>query len=516
MLIASLKPGHDGTIAALEDGKLLFSYEAEKNSYPRYDNLNVETLLCSFEALPRFPDVVAHSGWPKGFHSRDKHQQACGYFGSDGISEFEKTMFGRRVRYFASSHERSHIWCAYGMSPFAQGKPVYCLVYEGNIGRFYEIDKELTLRPFPTTLVDPGNKYSFLFSLADPGAPEGKGHFRFENAGKLMALAAFGEGGDPTPAEQDLIDRLLRADNVVLDCDKAEFRTTPWFNCGVEAPHFKQLARRFSDALFARFLKDAQRIVQDKRPLLIAGGCGLNCDWNRRWLDSGLFSDVFVPPVTNDAGSAIGTAVDAQRAFTGSAKIAWDVYSGVTPLDDRDDRVRWEPLDLDALANDLCNQHVVAVMRGRCEIGPRALGARSLLASPSQAEMTRILNRIKGRENYRPVAPMVVEEEADSFFDLPIASPHMLFFARVRDSSLRAVTHVDGTARPQTVNQRQNPFLHALLRKVGDKCGVPVLCNTSLNYPGRGFINSEQDLVDYCMETGIARMVSGDRYGRLG
>lgn len=516
MLIISLKPGHDGAIAAIRDGQLLFSYEAEKDSHPRFDQLNVDTLLRAFEQIDSLPDVICHSGWMKGFHSDDLSQGA-GYFGWDkeAVQSRRSKMFGKTVTLFSSSHERSHIWATYGLSPFAQGQPVHVLTYEGNIGRFYSIDERLNVTAHPAVISDPGSRYAFVFALADPSQPPQGGRFRLDTAGKLMALAAFGNPGPPNPEESEVIDWVLGVNGIATQHDKSELSHTRFYNAGVESQIFKDLARKISDALIARFMQYAERFRDDRRPLLISGGCGLNCDWNRKWADSGIFDQVFVPPVTNDTGAAIGTAVDAQRAETGSAKISWSVYSGPHPRALTTDRVSWQPVDVDAVAQDLNHGRVVAVMRGRCEIGPRALGARSLLAAPFDVEMANRLNFMKRRESYRPIAPVVLEACADQYFDLQHASPHMLYFARVLDPRLRAVTHIDGSARPQTVNREQNAFLADLLGAFERYSGVPVLCNTSLNFSNRGFINSERDLIDYCLKVGVDSVVCGDNYVRL-
>ncbi len=153
--------------------------------------------------------------------------------------------------------------------------------------------------------------------------------------------------------------------------------------------------------------------LKDRRPLLIAGGCGLNCDWNTKWLNSGLFNDVFVPPCADDSGIAIGLAVDAQRHLTGNANIDWTVYSGESFQHDCcfPDEFECSQIDYDKIAGILLAGTVVAWVQGRYEIGPRALGNRSLLAAPFSPVTKAQLNRIKRREAYRPVAPVCLEEE---------------------------------------------------------------------------------------------------------
>ncbi len=325
----------------------------------------------------------------------------AGYLGYDNnATEAKKIGFlGKEIEYFTSSHERSHLLCTYGMSPFEQGQPCYALVWEGTLGHFYEIDEHVKIIKLGKVLEDPGKKYSFLFSLADPTTPSIKGYYRFSDAGKLMALTAFSDRKSMIKEEKEVIDYIL--DHVTWVSNKEELEQTLYFNIGVEHPEFKNLAGKFSNALFDRFYNFAKARLNKGYPLLIAGGCGLNCEWNTKWKDCGLFSNVFVPPCTNDSGSAIGSGIDAQLYYTGSAKISWSVYAGETFIHDvpvpLDEFIAF-PLNYQHVVSFLSQQNVIAWVQGRYEIGPRALGNRSLLAAPFKAEMHDRLNIIKQRE----------------------------------------------------------------------------------------------------------------------
>ncbi len=516
MDILSFKPGHDGQVAAVRNSSLLFSVEAEKDSFPRYEYVTPTTLMNAAERLECIPDVVAVSGWVKGWHSVERPCEA-GYFGAGAelIRSEERNFMGKRVRYFSSSHERSHLMCAYGLSPFPQFEPCYVLVWEGNIGDFYYCDERVNFSPLGHVLTDPGNKYSYLFTIADPSFPNLKGHFRFGDAGKLMALAAFSDRSPMSESEQALSDYLLAKDGILLSTAKAELKWSHLYDCGVESEAFKNMAGKFSNAIFDRFYQFARQHIRPGLPLLIAGGCGLNCEWNSKWRDCGLFSDVFVPPCTNDSGSAVGTAIDAQWYYTGNAKIEWDVYAGQEfECDFASHGFDLSPLDIDQIAGELADGAVVGWVQGRCEMGPRALGNRSLLAAPFHSSMRDRLNHIKGRENYRPVAPVCLEEDLDVHFECGRPDPYMLFFNNVRNGALGAVTHVDGSARVQSVNEKQNPRLYSLLRAFKRLTGYGVLCNTSLNFKGRGFINRLSDLCEFTHGSGINFFVVQDRVYR--
>ncbi|MGV9311911.1 carbamoyltransferase C-terminal domain-containing protein [Streptomyces sp. NPDC003691] len=516
MLILSFKEGHDGAIAAVEDGRLLFSLEAEKDSFLRYSNPTAEVFALAAERLDRQPDVIAMSGWIKGTQATDQPSRA-GYFGvgEAAISDEAGRFFGKNVRIFSSTHERSHIMTSYGMSAFRLDQPFYSLVWEGNIGSFYRMDERGKVTHLKEVLNHPGNKYSYGFALADPGFSPHQEWVRFQDAGKQMALAGFAENRPATRAERETIDFILGRTEVITGALKNRMADSPFHDIGVESDAYKNLAARLSDAVFDRFHAYAQEHLTEGLPLLISGGCGLNCEWNRRWRECGLFPAVFVPPCPNDSGSAIGTAIDAQHFYTGSAALEWDVYTGGEFVEDIGfDPQRYEirPLAHGEVARYLRDGNIIGWARGRWEIGPRALGNRSILAAPFTEETTVRLNRIKQRESYRPIAPICLEQDAGRWFDGGVPDPYMLYFSRVRTGELRAVTHIDGTARTQTVTPAANPGMAELLTSFRDLTGFGVLCNTSLNYSGRGFINRTSDLIAYGELHGLDGYVVNDNF----
>jgi len=275
------------------------------------------------------------------------------------------------------------------------------------------------------------------------------------------------------------------------------------YNAGLDDQEFRNFAGIVSDRIFDRFYKYAELNMTKGMPLLISGGCGLNCDWNTKWRETNFFSEVFVPPVANDSGSAIGTAIDAQFHFTGNPKIDWNVYSGLKFItNDAFDVSLFDTYETNygMIADMLANNLIIGWVNGKYEIGPRALGNRSILASPFY-EITRMrLNEIKQREQFRPIAPVCLEEDAERWFSCNQPSPFMLYTQLVSTDALAAVTHVNRTARIQTVSSETNDHLYKLLIAFKARTGYGVLCNTSLNFKGRGFINSIGDLSAYTIE----------------
>jgi predicted NodU family carbamoyl transferase len=501
MKILSYNPGHDGAIAYLKDGRLMFSIEAEKNSNYRYSPISSNDVFNTLGELDEIPDIICTGGWwPREEQLLGSHAYV-GYRGmhkSDIILN-ERRLIGKPIHYFSSSHERSHLLCAYGLSSLPKGTPCYALLWEGAIGTFYEIDSDFNITLLADVLNEPGNRYASIYGLADPTFPKNAPFSRFSDAGKLMALTSFSNRRTPSLEEKKLIDFLLSSPHVQLSLYD-DLENSRYYNVGVDDPEFRNFAGIFSDKIFDIFYQFAKANMKKRMPLIIGGGCGLNCDWNTKWKESGLFSEIFVAPVANDSGSAIGTAIDAQFHFTGNPKIDWDVYSGLNfdsscPFDVLlyDIYEANNEIIADMLANDL----ILGWVNGKYEIGPRALGNRSILAAPFQ-DGTRIrLNEIKQREQFRPIAPVCMEKEAAKWFGCEHPSPHMLYTYIAKTDALAAVTHVNKTARLQTVSCDTNRSLYNLLVAFKKRTGYGVLCNTSLNFNGRGFINKIDDLSSY-------------------
>ena len=517
MKILAINSGHDGSIAFIEDGKLIFSIEAEKDSFPRYSEISAQLMVEALDMAPNLPDIVAIGGWHK--HLANIYSGiASGYFGLQSIETHNGHFFGKSVKIFSSSHERSHIFMAVGMAPWAPIEECIILVWEGVIGTFYHWkDYGAKILPFPV-LSQPGARYSALFALGDPRFPDSNADPQNDYSGKLMALAGYSKDNKISEKDRVVIEKLLNF-KTMYPFDKASLRQSEMYNCGVHTKKMHDAARYINDQIFQIFYNKAKNSLPHNLPLVISGGCGLNCDWNQRWRECGLFSKVFVPPCTNDSGSTIGTAIDAMAFYGEPCRLDWSVYAGAPFLLDTDPNPyiwRRQPLNLDSIAFRLSKGDVFAWVEGRYEIGPRALGHRSLLASPIISQSKDILNNMKEREEYRPIAPCCLYEDLNDWFEPVIDDPYMLYFSKVTTSALPAVTHVDGTARVQSVRMETNPTLYRLLQEFKIITGYGVLCNTSLNFKGVGFINRISELIDYCDAKHINEfVVDNSWYSRL-
>ncbi|TDD74752.1 carbamoyltransferase family protein [Actinomadura rubrisoli] len=241
--------------------------------------------------------------------------------------------------------------------------------------------------------------------------------------------------------------------------------------------------------------------------LMLAGGVALNCVANSRLAETGPYDDIWIQPAAGDAGTALGAALHLARA-AGEPVTAmpgadlgrrWDDEALARYLDTA--KIPYErPDDLAAtVAEALAQNEIVAWFQGRSEFGPRALGHRSLLAHPGHAANVERLNDVKGREQFRPIAPMVALGHASEIFEGPLPSPFMLFVHRVRSGwreRIPAVVHVDGTARIQTVAPEDEPLVARLLEEFRRRTGLPVIVNTSLNTAGRPMVDDPRDALE--------------------
>jgi carbamoyltransferase len=260
--------------------------------------------------------------------------------------------------------------------------------------------------------------------------------------------------------------------------------------------------------------------------LAYAGGVALNCVANTRLRQGSKFRNWFIPPAPGDSGSSVGAALLVHHRLAGSHRIERMTDARLGPrmpgpslagvLDAAgvryEDFAGRQPELLTTTAALLAQGMVIGWCQGRMEFGPRALGSRSILADPRDGQMRDQINQlVKKREEFRPFAPAVVAERAAEFFDLDVPSPFMLETVPVRaGQNLPAITHVDGTARVQTVSADVDPLFHALLTGFGELTGVPVLLNTSFNVRGEPIIADQMDALSCFVRARLDVLVAGD------
>lgn len=338
------------------------------------------------------------------------------------------------------------------------------------------------------------------------------GFMRSSDEYKIMALGSYGKPRHLS-ALRDAV-RVLEDGSIATDFVDFEALAPKLAEGGVVTEAHADLACSVQTRVEEVMLELARWIHArtGDHTLVMAGGVALNCVANARLAAEGPFERVWVQPAAGDSGTALGAALFVANALGDrtapmeTAALGRDVDEAEIERWLNTARVPYErPRDLaDAVATLLAENHVIAWVQGRSEFGPRALGHRSLLADPRPAANVERLNDIKGREQFRPVAPMVLAEEADAIFEGQLPSPFMLFTHQVRETwrdRIPAVIHVDGTARVQTVDEREEPLMHKTLKGFAARTGVPVLINTSLNTAGRPMVDDVRDALE-CFASG--------------
>ena len=437
------------------------------------------------------------------------------------------------------SHHLAHVYSVFHPSPFeraavmiidGQGSPVSALTehwrgaawvpcnwcevssfYQADRERIICIDKQVWNRD-DERLVGLGMFYFLLTQAIFPG---------HGNEGKVMGLAPHGDpkalGLPPLQVEgwQVTIPSQWRE----IMRERGRFRYS-----GKGDPRFADIAalaaagqRAFEDAL----IKVAYWLHNETgaENLCFAGGTGLNCSANERLLRETPFKRVFIPPAPSDAGTALGCAIYGltqlagepcnyrwQNDYLGPEPLRADVDAAVADAPDLLVEHIEHPADLcGRIADLICEGNVVGLFQGPSEFGPRALGHRSILGDPRQPHMRNWINdKVKLRDWFRPLAPVVLLEYADRYFNVANPSPFMQYAAPVRPEAapiVPAITHVDCTARLQTVGPADDPMLFALLNAFHQRTGVPVLLNTSFNGKDEPIVETPAEALETFRQT---------------
>lgn len=343
---------------------------------------------------------------------------------------------------------------------------------------------------------------SLTMMVIDPDFMKAHGWY----SGKTMGLAAYGRyREDFARVLEELLPDLLWG--CYLDVEKARARfglgpdySRPWLD-----ERRRDLACTGQELWTQAFLKELGKLRHLSGNLVMVGGCALNVLLNSALVDSGLFDRVHVGPASGDCGQSLGAIlhhhpeIPCPDAHIGRGFGEVEEYPNM-------------------LGRDLLEGHVVAWYQGRSEIGPRALGHRSLLALPAPVSQRDRMNTLKAREPYRPVAPIVPAEAAGRFFSSSHPSPYMSFAPRALAAAQEkapAIVHADGTARLQTLTQVENPILHRVLLEIGETTGAPILINTSFNFDGEPIVDTPEDaLKSFRRGAADVLYVNGERYSK--
>jgi carbamoyltransferase len=584
---------HDSAAALIEDGRIVAAAQEERFSRRRHDARFPSSAIasCLQVARTRVEDIDLIVFYEKPFLKFERLLETYVGFAPRGLASFAKAMplwvheklFLRRFivkefselaekidwdsRLMFSEHHYSHAASAFFPSPF---KDAAILTVDGvgewattslALGSDTRIEMLREIR-FPHSL---GLLYSaFTYYL---GFRVNSGEY------KVMGLAPYGQPTYRDAILEKLID--LKDDGSFrLDMSYFDYATGLRMTNDAFAQLFGGPARNPKEPLTQRHMDIAAsiqsvldeamlRISRDlaartgRRKLCLAGGVALNCVSNGKLLRSGHFSDIWIQPAAGDAGGAIGAALGAyhlarvnepRRTITDSSNADLDGMNGSflgpeysqSEIETRLNalgarfRVLSDEELISTAADVLERKDVLGWFQGRMEFGPRALGARSILADPRDPEMQSKLNlKVKFRESFRPFAPAVLRESLTEWFDVDVDSPYMLLVAdvarahridspdanvdvpwldrlKIPRSDIPAATHVDGSARIQTVHAQTNPRFHALISAFAKRTDCPVLVNTSFNVRGEPIVCTPEDAFRCFMGTRIDSLAIGN------
>lgn len=423
-----------------------------------------------------------------------------------------------------------HLCHAVSATVFAPARDAACLVIDGEgevgaVSLFDLRDRRIRRRWRSWGPGSLGTFYAWLTTLCGFD-------WRLGEEWKVMGLAAFGQPRSDLKqmlASVLSVDkgRLRFADNSVLIeahetlCQFARTGGAPILQAADLAASGQAVFADLTDQILATCLEGADGT------LILSGGCALNSSYNGTIVGRTGFDRVFVPPAPADDGNAIGAAVLSWMQSTGETRIpvsGGSAYLGSSPAPKAVARLSHlrglghvRDISGDSagqIAKLLAAGKIVGVMRGRAEFGPRALGNRSILADPRRDDMKDRINRdVKGREPYRPFAPVIAEDHVSDWFERPQPSPYMsvaLPWRAAGKARVPAVVHQDGTGRLQTVSQTNAPWMHDLTQALGTLTGVPVLLNTSFNVMGKPIVHSVEDALAVFATSGLDAVLIDD------
>ena len=546
---------HDSGAVLLKDGEIVFAAQEERFTRKKQDeSLPVNAIQHALDfagitiddidavgfyekPLLKFFDRIFQTyfkTWPKGFR---QYQLAMQEWMTKKlwIPHLIRKELGYKGELFYTTHHESHAASSYYVSGFEDAT----IVTVDGVGEWatttigYGKGNEMELKQevhFPHSL---GLLYSAITYYIG---------FKVNSAEyKVMGLAPYGE---PKYVEQmrKLID-IKEDGSFRLNMEYFDYEHGLRMT-GEKIEELFGEPTRAQESELTQFHKDIARSVQEiteeammkivthakktcpSSNLCLAGGVALNCVANGIILRSGLFENIFIQPASGDAGGALGVALAIwHKHFDGkrTAKMEHAYYGPAYSQEEiesflQQKNLPYQKLDdselIDRVSSLLEGENVIGWFQGRMEYGPRALGNRSIIADARNKENWQKVNlKIKFRESFRPFAPTVLEDKASEYFDLDRESPYMLLVADVhpeKRETIPAVTHVDGTARIQTINRNQNEKYYDLIKAFEEKTGCAVIINTSFNVRSEPIVESPEDALNTFLHTHMDYLVLGN------
>jgi carbamoyltransferase len=543
---------HDSAACILKDGVILAAAEEERFTRIKHDNgfpINaINYCLQEAKIAPEKLDYVVF--YEKPFRKFERILQTSVEYFPKSFRMFigampqwigeklrmpgvikNKTKFNGNILFVP--HHKSHAASAFFASPFeeaaivtvdAVGEWVSTAIHHGQGNEI----KTLRVMNFPHSL---GLFYSAITSYL--------GFKVLSDEYKVMGLAGWGK-----PIYYDKFKKLIDfkedgsfsldmkyfpytyGEKMFSDDLKKEFGKAREYEGKIEKRHMDIAAslQKITEEIILRIVKHAFELTRSEN-LCMAGGVALNSVANGKILMSRIFKNIFFQPVATDAGGSLGAALYAYNKILGRKRkyVMKDAFLGPTFsdneirefLEQRD--IKFEKLSeremIKATAEVIAKNKVVGWLQDRMELGPRALGHRSILANPSNPKMKDILNKkVKHREWFRPFAPSMLLENVEDYFDFDIDMPFMIITLPVKKKKIKKIisaTHVDGTARPQTTIKKREGIYHKIIEEFDSLTGIPALINTSFNLRGEPIVCSPQDAFNDFMKTKMDYLILG-------
>jgi carbamoyltransferase len=535
--ILGLNFGHDGSAAIVKGGKLVCAISNERLSRrKKAQGVTREMVRYVLEAAGLTLDEIQLVAYSNYFYAPDNYIKECDSSCQeltrhllevtipDTVIDTFLRIEGRQFKSVFVHHHLAHAASAYYTSPFdraacftldASGyRPEACSVFA------YGEGPKLHYLFCPGLMI--GNAYSHFTERLGIGSG-------LHKAGTTMALASYAQ---PGPLALDRWEHYGQSYYRRADQGSDEiFTSLMWCELSGLPPHVSltkeksdsQLAMSIAASLEYVFeqtiLKSATELYERTEKynggnLCLSGGSFLNSNANMLVKQQSPFQNVHLFPACGDDGTAAGAALYMLHHFLHVPRVPYEpreyMYLGRTYPVSEPGGKPYRPQDI---ARAISEGAIVAVYFGGSEFGPRALGHRSILADPRNPNMKDILNqRVKHREWYRPFAPIVLSERASAWFDIDFESKLMLFIAPIKHpEKIPAVTHVDGSARLQSVARQDNPQVYELIEAFDRLTGVPILLNTSLNDNGEPLVETPQDALAFFQKHDVDLLVLEDR-----
>lgn len=547
--IMAINPGHNGSVALVSDGKIIYYCEEERLSRLKYDGN-------PFRGMIKILEEYAIDELIIGGTSPDLSKLP--WTGEDAYTALVRK-YNPQVKVTIMGHQH-HLGHAAGAF-YNSGFETAVAVIADGAGSVHQIqvgdeNQPQTLAGFETESIikcnypgefDPiykryadGNAFyydngvqEFDNTVTITKAYEAVSHylgFGFIEAGKTMGLAPYGERDDRIPdffiegkGNKNLLIPMYPAGAIVDENRFPYLKRTldpeVWHKDFTQVSEVdKNLAWKIQDETQTMLGDLIQKAVDltGETNIVIAGGYGLNCVANYYYKDRFPDLNIYIDPASHDGGTSIGLALLAWRAYSQSSEINKlnTLYLSFPPkyghLEEliKKTKLKMHNTSASVVADLIIEQNIVAMFQGRAEGGPRALGNRSILFDPRNPDGKEIVNQVKGREWFRPFAGSMLAEHADDWFEMRglKETPFMMYAINVKVEKLGeipAITHVDGTCRIQTVTTKQNKNYYELINAFHEKTKVPILFNTSFNLAGEPLVETIEDALNTILNSDI-------------